>query len=416
MILLPFSGHRAASPKASGRKSPTVTVSGLSASEFSSVTADAALRVSAVWACVRLIAETVATLPLSIYQRQPDGGRTAAKDMALHGIISSSPNDNMTAVSFWESVYASMLLAGSAYVEIHRRPVFGVVALDILLPATVTFCKQQKKWRVTKDGRQRWIERKNMMHIPAFSLDGINGLSPIRYGAQAIGSALDADRAARSSFNRGLAPVVAFLVNRKLSRDQREEFREYVETELVGPMNAGRSPVLEEGVSTQSIGIDPRDAQLLESRSWSVEDVCRIFRVPPWMVGHTEKSTSWGSGMEEQMIGFLTFTLMPWMRRVEQAINKHLLTIEERQTYYAEYSVEGLLRADSAARAEFYAKMTSNGIYTRDDCRVRENLPRRGGNADELTVMSNLTTIDSLGADSPEQAARAALRNWLQEE
>lgn len=406
-----------APPPTQGRQSPTVVVTGLDNSgRAPTVTASAALRVSAVWACVRLIAETVATLPLSVYRRLPDGSRETAREFRLHGVISSSPNADMTAVSFWEAVYASMLLDGNAYIKIHKGNAGETVSLEFLLPGTVTYNKKNKTYSVTKDGNVSTLSRNQMMHIPAFSLDGIDGLSAIRYGAMTISSAIDADKAARSSFNRGLAPVVAFLVNRKLTRDQREEFRDYVETQLVGPMNAGRSPVLEEGVTAQTIGIDPRDAQLLESRSWSVEDVCRLFRVPPWMIGHTEKSTSWGSGMEEQMIGFLTFTLMPWMERVEQAINKHLLTTAQQQTYYAEYSVEGLLRADSAARAEFYAKMTSNGIYTRDDCRVRENLPRRGGNADELTVQVNMTTIDSIGKNNAEQAARTALNTWLNED
>lgn len=128
------------------------------------------------------------------------------------------------------------------------------------------------------------------------------------------------------------------------------------------------------------------------------------------MVGHTEKSTSWGTGIEQQMIGFLTFTLAPWLERIEQAINKNLLTIVQRQTHYAEFALEGLLRADSQARADFYAKMTTNGIYTRDDCRVKENLPREGGNASKLTVQMNMTTLDKLGAQNDEQAAKAALK------
>ena len=380
----------------------------------SAVTVDKALRVSTVRACVRLISETIATLPLAIYRRDADGGRSVDRGHPLHDIISNSPNASMTAVNFWEAVIASLLFRGNAYVEIYR--IGGrIVALDVLQPDAMRWNENEKRWDYTARSGVRHLARNQVMHIAAFSLDGVNGLSPIRYGATVIGGALDADTAARGTFNRGLMPTVAFTVNRKLNKEQRETFREYVD-DLSGAMNAGKSPVLEEGVDAKTIGIDPADAQLLESRSWSVEEICRFYRVPPWMVGHTEKSTSWGTGIEQQMIGFLTFTLAPWLERVEQAINKNLLTAFERKTLYAEFAIEGLLRADSAARAEFYAKMTTNGIYTRDDCRARENLPRRGGNADELTVQMNMTTLDSIGQKTPEQEARAALMTWLTEE
>lgn len=375
------------------------------------VSVDSALQVSTVWACVRLISETIATLPLGIYKRKNDGGRQIDPSFRVHDLISNSPNQRMTAVNFWEAVVASMLFKGNAYIEIKRLKDLPV-SLNLLQADNVKWSEEESSWVYTEKNKKRYIAFSNLMHIPAFSLDGINGLSPLRYGAVVIGSAISADKAASSTFQNGLMPTVAFSVNRVLTKEQRDDFREYVE-KLSGAMNAGRSPVLESGVEAKPIGIDPADAQLLESRGWSVEEICRFFRVPPWMVGHTEKSTSWGTGIEQQMIGFLTFTLAPWLERIEQAINKNLLTIVQRQTHYAEFALEGLLRADSQARADFYAKMTTNGIYTRDDCRVKENLPREGGNASKLTVQMNMTTLDKLGAQNDEQAAKAALKSWL---
>jgi HK97 family phage portal protein len=158
----------------------------------------------------------------------------------------------------------------------------------------------------------------------------------------------------------------------------------------------------------------PEDAQMLQTRAFNVEEICRWFRVPPHMVGHTQNSTSWGTGMEQQMIGFLTFTLLPWMKRIEQSINRWLLRPEERRDFYAKFNPEGLLRADSAARAAFYSSMTQNGIYTRDDCRLKENLQPMGGNAAKLTVQSNMLPIDQLGAGGDDaQQARSALLDWL---
>lgn len=166
-------------------------------------------------------------------------------------------------------------------------------------------------------------------------------------------------------------------------------------------------------MDTGTIGINPDEAQLLESRGFSVEEICRWFRVPPFMVGHSEKSTSWGTGIEQQMIGFLTFTLMPWLRRIEQAIHKDLIAPNEQPRYYAEFAVEGLLRGDSAARAAFYSQMVNNGIFTRDDCREKENLERVGGNADVLTVQSAMVPLDDIGTAGDSEQVRAALMNWL---
>jgi HK97 family phage portal protein len=150
-------------------------------------------------------------------------------------------------------------------------------------------------------------------------------------------------------------------------------------------------------MDAKTIGINPKDAQLLESRAFSVEEICRWFRVPPHMVGHSEKSTSWGSGIEQQMIGFLTFTLRPWLTRIEQAINKDLLSPVEQMRMYAEFSIEGLLRADSAGRSAYLSTMVNNGLMTRDEGRSKENLPPKGGNADVLTVQTALIPIDQLG-------------------
>ena len=378
-----------------------------------SVTVDKAMRVSAVWACVRLIAETIATLPLGLYRRLPDGSREIDTGHPLFGVLAVSPNEHMSPVQFWEAMLASMLLRGNAFAQIHRAG-NRVIALTFLLPHRMRMeCKSgQIRYFYRFDDGERELPAGEVLHIPAFSLDGRVGLSPISYGADIIGGAMSAEDAANATFKNGMMPTIAFKVDRVLKPDQRDEFRSYVET-VSGAMNAGKSPVLEAGVTPEAIGINPTDAQLLETRGWSVEEVCRFFRVPPWMVGHTEKNTSWGSGLEQQVIGFLTFSLSTWLRRIEKAVLKQLLRPEERLTHYAEFALEGLLRADSAARASFYSTMVQNGIYTRDDCRVRENLPRRGGNADVLTAQTNLAPLDALGQTSDGQAVRAALQNWL---
>ncbi len=379
------------------------------------VTVANSLQLTAVWSCVRLISQTISTLPLGLYRRKPDGGRDAVTRHTVYRAIHDRPNTDMTAVVFWEAMVASMLLWGNAYAEIIRSG--GEVAgLMFLQPSKMQVTRNDDGSRkyvyAPRRSKEREIPESRMMHIPAFTLDGLLGLSPIAFGANMLGLAMSADEAAAQTFRNGMLPTVYFSVDRIMKKEQREEFREYAKS-LSGALNAGKSPVLEQGVKADTIGINPDDAQLLESRKWSGEEICRFFLVDPSLVGYGGKDSNWGTGLEQKKLGFLTFTLAPWLRRIEQAIKHSLISPAERDSLYAEFAIEGLLRADSTARASFYSQMVQNGIYTRDDCRVMENLPRRGGNADVLTVQTNLSPIDQLGTGTDSAEARNALAAWL---
>lgn len=370
------------------------------------------MSLSAAWACTRLIAETVATLPIKIYERTPNGRREASNH-PLYPLLHSQPNANSTAVTYWESVVSAMLLRGCGCSEMKFLG-NRLVALDFLVPdRLVPKDKTGKTFVYTeRDNTKRDIPRSRIFRVPGYSLDGYTGVSTIRYGAEVFGSALAASSAANSTFKNGLMPTIGFKYPHKVKREQREEFRE-VMAGISGSMNAGKAPVLEDGMDVVPLGINPSDAQLLESRTFSVEEVCRWFRVDPSMVGHGGKDSNWGTGLEQKVIGFITFTLRTWLTRIEQAISKDLFTPEERSRYYAEFSIEGLLRADSAARAAFYSVMVNNGIWTRDEVRVKENLAPRGGNADVLTVQSAMTPLDDIGRMTTGDTARAALAAWL---
>ena len=376
-----------------------------------SVTPATAMQVSAVWACVRLISETIATLPLGIYEKAPSGKRPAPQH-PLHFIIHDQPNGDTSASVHWEATVAAMLLRGAGRAE--KLMIGGrVVGLQFLNPDRLTTSRGsdgKKEWRYTEeDGRQRVIPRERIWEIPGFTLDGRNGVSVIAYGAHVFAGAIAADRAAARTFSNGMLQTVYYKVAAFLKPEQRTEFRKNV----LGAVERGETPLLEGGTDIGSVGINPSDSQLLESRGFSVEEVCRWFRVPPFMVGHSEKSTSWGSGIEQQMIGFLTFTLAPWLKRIEQAISKDLLSPAERGRYYAKFSVEGLLRADSAGRAAFYTAMVNNGVLTRDEVRELEDREPMGGNAAVLTVQSAMTTLDAVGQAPADQQARAAMRAFL---
>ncbi|MBN6791496.1 phage portal protein [Pseudomonas fulva] len=388
---------------------------GAQSSSGKAVTVDKAMRLSAVWACVRIISTSVAGLPLSIYRRLPDGGRETARDFPLYDVVHNSPNEDMAAFHFWQAVVASMLLWGNAYCEIHRSG-GRVIALDFLMPSRVTPEPDDdgrlRYFFQPRKGARREIAQADMLHIPAFTLDGRMGLSAIRYGADVFGSAMSADDAANTTFKNGMMPTVAFSVDKTLNPTQRAEFRDYVKT-ISGALNAGKSPVLEQGVKPEMIGINPADAQLLESRGHSIEEICRWFGVPPWMVMKTDKGSNWGTGLEQQQIAFLTYCIMTYTAPIEQCVNKRCLTAVDRIKHYAEFSLEAFLRADSAGRAAYLSTMGQNGYMTRNEGRHKENLPSMPG-GDILTVQSNLVPLDQLGKQNDSQAARAALMNWLQ--
>ena len=375
------------------------------------VTAKTAMQLDAVWSCVRLISETIATLPLSMFERTSAGKRVASQH-TLHFVIHDQPNIDSTASVFWEAMIAAMLLRGAGRAEmLYVGP--RLVGLAFLDPDRLICSRDSSGRKIYSypraNGEMREIPASRIWTIPGFTLDGINGVSVVAYGAKVFGAAIAAEKAAAKTFKNGLLQTIYYKIDSFLKPEQRETFKR----NLAGTIERGEAPLLEGGTSAGALGINPSDAQLLESRAFSVESICRWFRVPPWMVGHTEKSTSWGTGIEQQMIGFLTFTLGPWLRRIEQAISKDLLTPSERTRYYPKFAVEGLLRADSAGRAAFYAAMVNNGILTRDEVRELEDRAPMGGNAAVLTVQSAMTTLDAIGAPGEVTQARAALRALL---
>lgn len=387
---------------------------GTSSSSGECVTVDKALQLSTVWACVRLISETVATLPLGFFERGEDDSRIAAKAHPLYNLLHNQPNADMTAVEFWEAVLSHLLLWGNGYIE-PRRIGARLVSLDLLLPDRMSVKRlpdgsMQYRYR-DLDGTVRIIPEADVMHIRGFGTNGVMGLSPLGYAREVFGSAIAQDKASAAVFANGMRFSGVFEMDSMVKEDQRKGFQARLD-EYRGAMNAGKAPLLELGIRYKPITIPPADAQMIESRSFSIEEICRWYRVPPFMVGHTSSSTSWGTGIEQQMIGFLMFALRPWLTRIEQSIRRCLLTPAERSRYFAEFNIEGLLRGDSAARAAWLSTMAQNGFITRNEGRSKENLPKVDG-GDALTVQSNLVPLQQLGKADSGTEAKNALKRWL---
>lgn len=368
----------------------------------SAVSPDTALKLSAVWACVRLRSQTISSLPLHLRDDQ----KNAATEHPLYRLLHSSPNADMSASEYWESQLASLDLWGNGYTHIVREG-RRVVALDPLNPEKVVVYRTEAgdlRYEYTSKGKATIYTDDEILHLKGFTLDGIMGLSPIQSAAETLGGLMDANRAASREWQNGLK-VGGFLKTgaQTLTTEQRDRMRTAL-SQFGRPENAGKWMVLEAGMepaSAQGVRINPADAQLLESRYFGIEEVCRAFGVPPQLIGHTDKASSWASSLEQTNMGFLTYSLRPTLVRIEQALARKLLTPEERSRYKPKFSVEGLLRADSAGRASFYTQMLQNGVMSRNDVRALEDLPPVEG-GEQLTVQLNLTTLDRLGEDPNE--------------
>lgn len=388
----------------------------LGMSNFSgkSVTVNSALQIGTVMACVRLISEVLSTLPFGLFYKDARGAQIPATDHQLYYLLHTQPNATMTAAVFWQVLLLSLLLHGNSYVE--KRMSAGVItSLEFLRPEFVTRRRLKSGvilWRYNDPltGETRTIPENRMWHVPAFTIDGETGLSPVAYGANVFGAAMAADEASAETFTNGMKASGLVTMDVVLKPDQREDIRKHVKQ----VSDSGGVMVLEKGSEFQQMRMNPQDAELLSTRIFNIEEMCRWFRVDPALIGHGGKDSNWGTGLEEKMIWLVTLTLRPWAVRLEQGIRKDLLTPAERQRYSAEVALEGLLRGDSAARAAFYSVMTQNGIMTRDDCRQKENLPALGGNAAVLTVQSNMLPIDKLGeGGGASTTAKNALLAWL---
>ena len=370
-------------------------VAGLSSGQ--TITEQTALTLSTVWACTSLVSETIGTLPLHIYKKTANG-RERADDYQLSYILRNKPNTKSTSSVLWQSTVASMLLRGNG---ILKKLTVGnkLVGLQFMpydkLQIVLDFDGNAEFYEIRPRDMTVKIPTKDIVRIPNFTIDGNWGLSSITYGAKMFSNSLNSMESANRMLEKGLLQTIVFKTDKRVRAEQREDFRQNLE-KITGAMNAGQSPLLEDGMTAESLSLNPKDAQLLESRAFSVEEICRWFRVDPSMIGHGNAVSNWGTGLEQKMIGFLTFTLRPILTRIEQSINNELIPLEDRGIYYAEFSIDGLLRGDSTSRATFFREMVNAGIMTRDEVRKLENLPPLGGNAEKLMTNGATQPIDTL--------------------
>jgi HK97 family phage portal protein len=369
------------------------------------VTEDTAMRVSAVYACVRLIAGAVATMPLNVYERTKEGRKEL--DSPLWYLLNESPSSRWTSASMWEWVIKCNCLNGDAFVVIKRNAAGVVTELRPLHPHMVRVHRvgDRLTYSVNEYGNYYGVDQDDMLHIAGFGFDGEHSHSVIEHSAfQSIGIALATDEYSGKFFANGAMTKHLISSDKKVSSDQADELRRIYSNKYAGPSNAGLPMVLSEGLKLTELSMTSADAELLESRKYQVIDIARAFGVPPHMIGAQDTTSSWGSGVEQMSIGFVKYTLNPYLNRITDEVNRKIFRTAR---YYIEFNVDGLLRGDSKAESDALRQAVggSQGIgwMTPNEVRKLKNLPPIEG-GDVLYDPKNIGAKEPLIDDETDTA------------
>ena len=367
-----------------------------------------AMQTTAVYACVRILAEAVASLPLHVYEYQDDGGKKLVHDHPLYYLLHDEPNPEMTSFVFRETLMSHLLIWGNAYAQIIRDGAGRVLGLYPLLPDKMdvqrddkgniyyVYSRNSDENPMFKEYGDIRLKAEDVLHIPGLGFDGLIGYSPIAMAKNAVGMTLACEEYGASFFANGANPG-GVLEHPGVLKDP-SKVRESWNSVYRGVNNAHKIAVLEEGMKYQQIGIPPEEAQFLETRKFQINEIARLYRIPPHMVGDLDKSSF--SNIEQQSLEFVKYTLDPWVVRWEQALQKALLLPQEKNEYFIKLNVDGLLRGDYASRMNGYAVGRQNGWLSANDIREMEDqnpIPEEDG-GDLYLVNGSMTKLADAGA------------------
>ena len=377
-----------------------------------SVTVQSAIQLSTVYACVRVISETIASLPLGIYETVNDGNEKAT-DHPLYRLLHDEPNSEMTSFVFREVMLAHLLLYGNSYSQIIRSGKNQVIGLYPLLPDHMDVDRDSKGnltyTYTTSDGKTVSIKPRDVLHIPGLGFDGVMGYSPIALEKNAIGLGIASEEYGSKFFSNGARP--SGILTHPNTVKNPKALRESWNSAYGGSSNSNRVAILEEGMKFEPIAIPNNEAQFLETRKFQVDEICRIFRVPPHLVGDLEHATF--SNIEHQSIDFAVHTIRPWLVRIEQAMNRALLSEQEKGRFFVQFNIDGLMRGDYKSRMEGYAIGRQNGWLSANDIRALENqnpIPADQG-GDAYLVNGNMISISTAMKQQTEETKTDKRRN-----
>lgn len=367
-----------------------------------------AMQTTAVYACVRILAEAIASLPLHVYEYQDDGGKKLVHDHPLYYLLHDEPNPEMTSFVFRETLMSHLLIWGNAYAQIIRDGAGRVLGLYPLLPDKMevqrddkgniyyVYSRNSDENPTFKEYGNIKLKAEDVLHIPGLGFDGLIGYSPIAMAKNAVGMTLACEEYGASFFANGANPG-GVLEHPGVLKDP-SKVRESWNSVYRGVNNAHKIAVLEEGMKYQQIGIPPEEAQFLETRKFQINEIARLYRIPPHMVGDLDKSSF--SNIEQQSLEFVKYTLDPWVIRWEQSLQRSLLLPGEKGKYFIKLNVDGLLRGDYQSRMNGYAVGRQNGWFSANDIREMENMnpipDEEGGN--QYLINGAMTKLADAGA------------------
>jgi HK97 family phage portal protein len=358
---------------------------------------DGAMQVSAVWASIELLADNIASLPLFVYERQPgpDGHKQLARDTKLWTLLHDNPNRRHTPVEFWQFMVMNYLLRGNAYARLIRDGAGEVIEMWPLASDQVqvkVLPDRSITYEYSYDGVVTVYDERSIFHWRDKG-NGVIGMSRLDFMRSSVGVAISAQNHTETSYRKSGKRPGVLLIDKLLTKEQREKIRENYSGLVEG--NNDDLLVLEAGAKFEPLSLSPADMQLLDTRRFAVEDVARWFGIPSVMINDTAKTTTWGTGIEQLIEGFYKFRLRPMLESLEQAIDRRVLTVGQRQRFAAEFSLDAILRGSFRDRLEAAGTAVQNGLMTRNEWRQMENLPPRDG-GDMLTVQLNLAPLDQL--------------------
>ena len=357
---------------------------------------DKALTLTAVWCAIRLLAESVSSLPVSVYSKQANGDKLEDSKSPIYNLVKFKPNYYQNKITFFEFIMLSICTEGNSYVQIVRNNSGTPVQLICLSPSNVTVVVNNNELFYQIDGGAV-LDSSDVLHFKTITDDGVTGLSPIDQCAKALNWGVSLEEFGSTFFSNGAKPSSILQTDRALSDTALQRLKTSFNNNYGKLKNSNSTIVLEEGLTFKPISISPEQAQFLSSRQFSIEEVARIFNVPPHMLKDLSKSSF--NNIEMQSQEFVTYTLMPYITRIEQEMNLKLFRSNELGKTFVEFNVNGLLRGDVKSRTEAYKTAITNGYMSINEVRQKENMNSIEG-GDKHFMQMNMTTIDKIGEDA----------------
>ena len=357
-----------------------------------SVDSNSALGLSAVWGCTKVLSESIASLPLNIYERMADGDRLLADTHRLYFLLHNQPSKLYTSYTFIEYLVKSICLNGNGYAVINRDRNANIVSFTCINPTDVKILQEYGSLYYNIKGYDELIPAEDIIHVKNLTNDGILGMSPIQYAAESLGWGIALQTYGNTYFGNGGMPSGTLESDKVLTTEAVERLRQSWDKAYGGVDNANKVAVLEEGIQFKPVSISNESAQFLASRQWSISEIARWYRVPPHLIQDLSKSSF--NNIEMQSMEFIQYTLTPLLKRFEQEFNSKVFKVNERNRFYVEFNVNGLLRGDAKTRADLYTKAIQWGWMSIHEVRRKENL-NAIPDGDEHLVPMNMTNLDA---------------------